>query len=67
MHTCRCKQHSRATPVIDEQHVDSNPSAERREVKMDVVVIDPGHGGHERVGGSSPNNATGPSGQPRKL
>jgi N-acetylmuramoyl-L-alanine amidase len=29
---------------------------------MSVVVIDPGHGGSERVGGSSPNNATGPAG-----
>lgn len=29
---------------------------------MTVVVIDPGHGGTTRVGGSSPNNATGPSG-----
>ncbi|WP_420849340.1 N-acetylmuramoyl-L-alanine amidase family protein [Ramlibacter henchirensis] len=27
---------------------------------------DPGHGGHRRVGGSSPNNATGPSGQLEK-
>ena len=26
------------------------------------VVIDPGHGGTEEVGGSSPNNATGPTG-----
>ena len=27
-----------------------------------VVVIDPGHGGHKRMGGSSPNNAKGPNG-----
>lgn len=27
-----------------------------------TVVIDPGHGGTTRVGGSSPNNATGPNG-----
>jgi N-acetylmuramoyl-L-alanine amidase/GH25 family lysozyme M1 (1,4-beta-N-acetylmuramidase) len=27
-----------------------------------TVVIDPGHGGSTRVGGSSPNNATGPNG-----
>jgi N-acetylmuramoyl-L-alanine amidase len=27
-----------------------------------VVVLDPGHGGNRRVGGSSPNNATGPNG-----
>jgi N-acetylmuramoyl-L-alanine amidase len=27
-----------------------------------VVVIDPGHGGRSRVGGSSPNNAVGPNG-----
>lgn len=26
------------------------------------IVIDPGHGGTEEVGGSSPNNATGPTG-----
>ncbi|MET0293771.1 MAG: N-acetylmuramoyl-L-alanine amidase [Phenylobacterium sp.] len=29
---------------------------------MAVVVIDPGHGGTARVGGSSPNNAVGPTG-----
>lgn len=29
---------------------------------MDVVVIDPGHGGNRTVGGSSPNNAVGPNG-----
>ncbi|MGO1068803.1 N-acetylmuramoyl-L-alanine amidase [Lysobacter sp. CA199] len=29
---------------------------------MDVVVIDPGHGGSRTVGGSSPNNASGPKG-----
>ncbi|NLA66839.1 MAG: N-acetylmuramoyl-L-alanine amidase [Gammaproteobacteria bacterium] len=29
---------------------------------MDVVVIDPGHGGRQTVGGSSPNNAVGPAG-----
>ena len=27
-----------------------------------VVVIDPGHGGRSKVGGSSPNNAVGPNG-----
>jgi N-acetylmuramoyl-L-alanine amidase len=27
-----------------------------------TVVLDPGHGGQARVGGSSPNNATGPNG-----
>ena len=27
-----------------------------------TVVIDAGHGGAERAGGSSPNNATGPNG-----
>src|SRR5690348_8206938 len=27
-----------------------------------TIVIDPGHGGSARVGGSSPNNATGPNG-----
>ncbi|MFL6331777.1 MAG: N-acetylmuramoyl-L-alanine amidase, partial [Pyrinomonadaceae bacterium] len=26
-----------------------------------VVVLDPGHGGETAVGGSSPNNATGPN------
>lgn len=29
---------------------------------MATVVLDPGHGGTATVGGSSPNNATGPSG-----
>jgi N-acetylmuramoyl-L-alanine amidase len=29
---------------------------------MATVVIDPGHGGSEKVGGSSPNNAAGPCG-----
>jgi N-acetylmuramoyl-L-alanine amidase len=29
---------------------------------MAVVVIDPGHGGTRKIGGSSPNNATGPAG-----
>ena len=29
---------------------------------MLTVVIDPGHGGIERIGGSSPNNSTGPLG-----
>lgn len=33
---------------------------------MDVVVIDPGHGGTRSVGGSSPSNATGPSGTKEK-
>jgi|688.fasta_scaffold579601_1 N-acetylmuramoyl-L-alanine amidase len=33
---------------------------------MATVVIDPGHGGTEMVGGSSPNNATGPSGTKEK-
>lgn len=29
---------------------------------MSVIVIDPGHGGTEVIGGSNPNNATGPRG-----
>jgi N-acetylmuramoyl-L-alanine amidase len=29
---------------------------------MPLAVIDPGHGGTQRVGGSSPNNAKGPTG-----
>jgi len=29
---------------------------------MGIMVIDPGHGGDSRLGGSSPNNARGPSG-----
>jgi N-acetylmuramoyl-L-alanine amidase len=33
---------------------------------MATVVIDPGHDGSETVGGSSPNNATGPSGTMEK-
>jgi N-acetylmuramoyl-L-alanine amidase len=32
------------------------------EYRMAIVVIDPGHGGTREVGGSSPNNATGPTG-----
>jgi N-acetylmuramoyl-L-alanine amidase len=31
-----------------------------------VIVIDPGHGGTVRIGGSSPNNATAPSGEQEK-
>ncbi len=31
-------------------------------LKPAVIVLDPGHGGHETVGGSSPNNAVGPDG-----
>ena len=31
-----------------------------------VVVLDPGHGGSRKVGGSSPNNATSASGVPEK-
>lgn len=33
---------------------------------MAVLVIDPGHGGIQKVGGSSPNNATGPAGTKEK-
>src|SRR5215471_2845600 len=33
---------------------------------MAVIVIDPGHGGTRMVGGSSPNNATGPAGTKEK-
>jgi N-acetylmuramoyl-L-alanine amidase len=29
---------------------------------MAKIVLDPGHGGAQRIGGSSPNNATGPNG-----
>ncbi len=29
---------------------------------MPIVVIDPGHGGSEKLGGSSPSNAAGPCG-----
>src|SRR5229473_472257 len=29
---------------------------------LPIVVLDPGHGGAAKVGGSSPNNATGPNG-----
>lgn len=29
---------------------------------MSIIVIDPGHGGDAKIGGSSPNNARGPSG-----
>ncbi|MFZ1430505.1 MAG: N-acetylmuramoyl-L-alanine amidase [Geminicoccaceae bacterium] len=30
--------------------------------RMSTIVIDPGHGGTTKIGGSSPNNATGPAG-----
>ncbi|MGO4222401.1 N-acetylmuramoyl-L-alanine amidase [Lysobacter sp. TAF61] len=33
---------------------------------MSVIVIDPGHGGTQVIGGSSPNNATGPQGTKEK-
>jgi N-acetylmuramoyl-L-alanine amidase len=33
---------------------------------MSVIAIDPGHGGSVAVGGSSPNNATGPNGTMEK-
>ena len=29
---------------------------------MATIVLDPGHGGTTKIGGSSPNNATGPTG-----
>jgi N-acetylmuramoyl-L-alanine amidase len=32
------------------------------ETRRRIIVIDPGHGGTAAVGGSSPNNATGPAG-----
>ncbi|HEX8074239.1 MAG TPA: N-acetylmuramoyl-L-alanine amidase [Thermoleophilaceae bacterium] len=32
------------------------------DTNLPVIVIDPGHGGTAMVGGSSPNNATGPNG-----
>jgi N-acetylmuramoyl-L-alanine amidase len=38
----------------------------REEIAMAAVVVDPGHGGLQKVGGSSPNNATSPSGQLEK-
>jgi len=34
---------------------------------MSTVVVDPGHGGTTTVGGSSPNNATGPTGLLEKV
>lgn len=33
---------------------------------MATIVLDPGHGGTRKVGGSSPNNATGPNGLKEK-
>lgn len=33
---------------------------------MAIVVLDPGHGGTSTIGGSSPNNATGPTGLKEK-
>ena len=32
------------------------------EQNLPLVVLDPGHGGTAKVGGSSPNNAVGPDG-----
>lgn len=29
---------------------------------MNTIVLDPGHGGNKKIGGSSPNNASGPNG-----
>src|SRR5262245_54984913 len=34
--------------------------------RLPVIVIDPGHGGGKKIGGSSPNNATGPNGMLEK-
>lgn len=39
---------------------------ESGEESMVTVVLDPGHGGTKEVGGSSPNNATGPNGLKEK-
>jgi N-acetylmuramoyl-L-alanine amidase len=36
------------------------------EESMAVIVVDPGHGETRTVGGSSPNNATGPAGTKEK-
>src|SRR5215204_6486994 len=33
---------------------------------MATIVLDPGHGGTRKIGGSSPNNATGPTGLKEK-
>lgn len=40
------------------------PSADRASIsdRFPIIVIDPGHGGDRKIGGSSPNNATGPDG-----
>jgi len=45
--------------IGDEQSIaeDATPTA-----LSGVVVLDPGHGGNQRIGGSSPNNATSASG-----
>lgn len=42
------------------------PPADPAPKEPGIVVIDPGHGGFERVGDSSPNNATGPKGTKEK-
>ena len=49
--------------IGDEQSIaeDGTPDA-----VSGVVVLDPGHGGNEKIGGSSPNNATSTSGVLRK-
>jgi N-acetylmuramoyl-L-alanine amidase len=36
------------------------------ETALVTIVLDPGHGGTKKVGGSSPNNATGPAGLKEK-
>jgi N-acetylmuramoyl-L-alanine amidase len=41
-------------------------SGDRAALARPVVVIDPGHGGTAQVGGSRPNNATGPGGLQEK-
>jgi len=45
---------------------DLEPGTTLQEGNLAIIVIDPGHGGTTMVGGSSPNNATGPSGAKEK-
>ena len=45
---------------------DARTEDSRVEAVTGVVVLDPGHGGRHKTGGSSPNNATSPSGVKEK-
>ena len=46
-----------ATPATALDRDDTRPA-----IPASIIVVDPGHGGSQATGGSSPNNATGPNG-----